>query len=813
MATRKKPPARRSRGSAQLTLDAPSEVPSRTLVEEVEAAFLEYSMSVIVSRALPDVRDGLKPVQRRVLWAMHDANLRPDRPFVKCARVVGDVMANYHPHGDSSIYEALVRMGQPFSLTAPLIDKHGNFGSPSDPPAASRYTECRLSQIAMELLAGIDEGTVDFEPNYDSSGSEPPVLPARFPNLLVNGSQGIAVGMATNIPPHNLAEVCNAALKLVDKPDATLSELMRIVKGPDFPTGGLIMGDDGIKDAFRTGRGTIRVRAKHEIEAGRRGAQAIVLTEVPFQSSVDSIAGKLAELVESGKIDGVRDIRNESGQGKTRLVIELRAETNPQIVLNNLFKHTAAQTTFPVNFVALVDGVPRTCNLQEALQAWVDHQVVVVTRRTQYRLERAEARLHIVEGLVKALDMIDAVVKAIRASKDRGAARDALMSKRFGFTEIQANHILDMTLSRLTQLGREELDKEKRELEATIKELKRILAKRDVLMKVIHDELVAIRDAHKAPRRTQIVSDDTGTIETVALVEDEPYTVTVTARGYVRAVPERGRARAVNAGERDAIAQVIETSALAGVLFFTDRGRAYRATVHDLPKDRLTAAQNLFQFGDGERVVAVLDAALHEEHPNLVFVTRQGGVKRTSLAEFAEASGRRDGIVAMKLADGDKVVSVFPGWDEFELFLVTAGGQGIRFAEEEVRPVGRSAGSMRGIRLKGDDHVVGGCAVAHEEVVVLATEAGYAKRTPVDEFPVQARGGAGVKAAKIDKARGLLVGVAPGDESVAFVTNDGAVAVPAASVRQAARDGGGSKVTGVPGGVQRVVKVAGADDE
>src|SRR5438067_4121182 len=349
MATRKRPAARAARGSRQLTRDAPAEVPSRTRVEEVEAAFLEYSMSVIVSRALPDVRDGLKPVQRRILWAMHDANLRPDRAFVKCARVVGDVMANYHPHGDAAIYDALVRMGQQFSLTAPLVDKHGNFGSPSDPPAASRYTECRLSTVAMEMLAGIDEGTVDFEPNYDASRREPVVLPARFPNLLVNGAQGIAVGMATNIPPHNLAEVCNAAVKLIDKPDVTLSELMRIVKGPDFPTGGLIMGDDGIKDAFRTGRGTIRVRALHEVEdLPRRGGQAIVLTEVPFQTSVDAISGKLTELVLGGKVDGVRDIRNESGQGKTRLVIELRPDTNPQIVLNNLFKHPAAQTTFAV---------------------------------------------------------------------------------------------------------------------------------------------------------------------------------------------------------------------------------------------------------------------------------------------------------------------------------------------------------------------------------------------------------------------------------------------------------------------------------
>ncbi len=809
---RKKSP---SRGSTQLTLDAPAEVisPSRTLVEEVEAAFLEYSMSVIVSRALPDVRDGLKPVQRRILWAMHDANLRPDRPFVKCARVVGDVMANYHPHGDASIYDALVRMGQPFSATAPLIDKHGNFGSPADPPAASRYTECRLSQLAMELLAGIDEGTVDSEPNYDGSRAQPVVMPARFPNLLVNGSQGIAVGMATNIPPHNLAEVCNAALKLIDKPEATLSELMRIVKGPDFPTGGFIMGDDGIKDAFRTGRGTIRVRARHEIEQIRRGGQAIVLTEVPFQTSVDGIAGKLAELVESGKIDGVRDIRNESGQGKTRLVIELRNEANPQIVLNNLFKHTAAQSTFPVNMVALVDGVPRTINLQEALQAWLDHQVVVVTRRSQFRLERAQARLHIVEGLIKALDMIDAVVKAIRGSADRSAARDALMGKQFGFSEIQANHILDMALGRLTRLGREELASEAKDLVGTVKELERILAQRDVLMGVIRGELTAIRDEHKAPRRAEIVTDDAGTIGVVALVEDEPYSVTVTARGYVRAVNERGRARAVTTGDHDAIAQVIDTSALAGVLVFTDRGRAYRATVHELPKDRLTAAQNLFQFGDGEKVIAVLDARMRDEHPNLVFVTARGGVKRSPLSEFAEASGRKDGIVAMKLPADDQVVSVFPGWDDFELLLVTAAGQGIRFAEADVRPVGRSAGSMRGIKLKGDDRVVGACAVAHEEIVVIATAEGYAKRTSVDEFPVQARGGSGLKAAKIDKARGALVTVAPAAEQIAFVTADAAVVVESSTVRAAARDGGGSKVAGVSGTLQRIVAVADPADE
>ncbi|HEY1741460.1 MAG TPA: DNA gyrase subunit A, partial [Acidimicrobiia bacterium] len=410
MARRKSPAA-----SGDTLFAAP--IVSRTLAEEVESSYLDYSMSVIVSRALPDARDGLKPVHRRILWAMHDSGLRPDRPFVKCARVVGDVMGRFHPHGDSAIYDALVRMGQDFALAHPLVDKHGNFGSPSDPPAAARYTECRLSAIAMELLAGIDEGTVDFQPNYDGADEEPQVLPGRFPNLLVNGIHGIAVGMATSIPPHNLAEVCAAALKLIRKPDTGLAELMRSVKGPDFPTGGLIMGSEGIKDAYRTGRGTIRVRAVTSIEATRRG-NAIVISEIPYQTSVDAIAGKLAEAVEGGRIDGVRDIRNESGQGATRLVIELRPDANEQVVLNNLFKHTPAQVSFAINTVALVDGVPRTLNLQEALQHWIDHQVVVVTRRTRYRLDKAAARLHIVDGLVRAVDMIDAIIAKIRASKD-----------------------------------------------------------------------------------------------------------------------------------------------------------------------------------------------------------------------------------------------------------------------------------------------------------------------------------------------------------------------------------------------------------
>lgn len=805
--------ARKKASGSSQTLFENLPVP-RTLAEEVESAFLDYSMSVIVSRALPDVRDGLKPVHRRILWAMHDAGLRPDRPFVKCARVIGDVMANYHPHGDSAIYDALVRMGQDFSLSHVLVDKHGNFGSPADPPAASRYTECRLSLLATELLAGIDEGTVDFEPNYDASRDEPLVLPAHFPNLLVNGGQGIAVGMASNIPPHNLAEVCNAALKLIAKPDATLAELMRSIKGPDFPTGALIMGDDAIKDAYRTGRGTLRLRAVTSVEEGRRG-NAIVVTEIPYQTSVDAIAGKLAEAVESGRIDGVRDIRNESGQGATRLVVELRPEANAQIVLNNIYKHTPAQLTFGVNMVALVDGVPRTLNLHQALQHWIDHQTVVVTRRTRFRLEKAEARLHIIDGLVRAVDMIDAVIKAIRASKDRGAARTKLMAKPFDFSEIQANHILDLALGRLTQLGREELLAEQRELNGAIKELRRILASRDVLMGVIRDELTAIRDANTRKRRTQIVTDDTGEISVEELVDDEPLVVTVTARGYVQAKSARGRGgKIANVGDKDAVAQVIDTFALASMLFFSDRGRAYRAACHDLPKTRLTAAQNLFQCGEGEQVVAAISTDLIDQHEHLVFVTAKGAVKRTAFAEFADAASRRDGVVAMKVDADDRVVAVFASWDEFETLIVTRDGQSIRFAEAEVRPVSRSAGGMRGIKLKGDDVVVGACAVAHEETVVICTEAGYAKRVRVDEFPVQARGGSGVKAARFERKRGVLAALAPLGPRVAFVTADACVAVADTEIKLQPRDGSGYRIAGLPEGaeVRRAVPLTDRSD-
>ncbi len=788
--------ARRKTTSNSETLFENPAIP-RTLAEEVESAFLDYSMSVIVSRALPDVRDGLKPVHRRILWAMHDAGLRPDRPFVKSARVIGDVMANYHPHGDSAIYDALVRMGQDFSLSHTLVDKHGNFGSPSDPPAASRYTECRLAVLATELLAAIDEGTVDFDPNYDASRDEPVVLPGRFPNLLVNGGQGIAVGMATNIPPHNLAEVCDAALSLIANPEATISDLMKKVKGPDFPTGALIMGDDAIKDAYKTGRGTLRLRAVTEIEQTRRG-KAIVISEIPYQTSVDAIAGRLAEAVESGKIEGIRDIRNESGQGKTRLVVELRPDVNEQVVLKNVFKHTPAQTTFGINMVALVDGVPRTLNLLQALQHWVDHQSEVVTRRTRFRLDKAEARLHIVDGLVRAIDVLDAIIKKIRASKDRSEARAALMAQPFEFSEIQANHILDLALGRLTQLGREELLAEQAELKATIAGLRKILGSREVLMGVIRDELKTIRDAHAMQRRTQVVKDDTGEISVAELVDDEPLVVSVTARGYIQAKSARGRgSKLVTPGDKDAVAVAVETFALASMLFFTDRGRVYRAACHDLPKQRLTAAQNLFQMVERETVIAALSTDLIDEHANIVFVTAAGQIKRTPFSELADISNRKDGVAAMKVDDSDRVVAAYAGWDDFECLVVTAGGQGIRFAESEVRPVSRSAGGMRAIKLKSQDGVVGACAVAHEEVVVLCTEAGYAKRVRVDEIPVQARGGSGVRVSKQERGRGALVAITPLSKQVAFVTADACIVVADTEIKLQPRDGAGYKVPGL----------------
>ena len=603
----------------------------------MERSFLEYSMSVIVARALPDVRDGLKPVHRRILYSMFDNGQRPDRPHSKCAKVVGEVMGTYHPHGDSAIYEALARMVQEFSLRHPLIDGHGSFGGrgPDDGAAAMRYTECRLAPLALELMADIDEETVDMVANYDGSAQEPVVLPGRFPNLLVNGSQGIAVGMATNIPPHNMGEVIDAALHVLRHPEATPDELMEFVKGPDFPTGAQILGRQGILDAYRTGRGSIKMRAVAEIEEGRTGDR-IVVSELPYQTSVEVIEQKITELVRAGDLDGISGMRNASANQQPSLIIELKRDANANVVLNNLYKQTPLQTSFGVNMLALVDGVPRTLNLAQALSHYIDHQIEVIQRRSAYRLEKARNRAHIVEGLLRAIDMLDAVIATIRASADRPEARTALMAEPFSFTEVQATHILDMTLGRLTRLGRSELEAEMEELRATIAELEAILSDDDKLRGVIETEMTAIRDKYANPRRS-VITHDPGEMGVEDLISDEEIVVTMTRAGYIKSVAAaafrtQGRGgRGVQGArlkEEDLVSQVVHTSAHAFLLLFSNQGKVYRLRGHEIPmKDRTargTAAINLVPLAPNESITAIIATREFSPDQFLVFATALG---------------------------------------------------------------------------------------------------------------------------------------------------------------------------------------------
>jgi len=614
---------------------------------EMERSFLEYSMSVIVSRALPDARDGLKPVHRRILYSMFDQGLRPDRPHAKCAKVVGEVMGTYHPHGDSAIYDALVRMVQDFAMRHPLVSGHGNFGGtgPDEGAAAMRYTECRLAPIALELLDSIDEETVDFESNYDNSTQQPTVLPSRFPNLLVNGSQGIAVGMATKIPPHNLAEVIDATLHLLANPAATSDDLMAYVKGPDFPTGAQILGRQGILDAYRTGRGSIKMRAVAEIEETSKDVR-IVVTEFPYEVSVESIEEKIYDLVKNGDVDGISAVQNDSAGRKARLVIKLKRDANANVVLNKLYKNTSLQTTFAVNMLALVDGVPRTLTLAQALTHYIAHQVEVVTRRTQFRLRKAEARAHIVEGLLKAIDMLDLVIAAIRGSDDRGAARIALMAAPFEFSEEQANHILDMTLGRLTRLGRSELEDEMAKLRETIAELQSILASDTKLRGVISDEITAIRDKYANPRVTQIVNDP-GELGMEDLIDDEDIVITMTQAGYVKSVAAdafrvQGRGgRGVQGAklrDEDFVQQIVHTTTHAYLLLFSNRGRVFRLRGHEIPmKERTakgTAIVNLLNLQPGELIQAIVTTDDFPKDKFLVFATANGTVKKTAFSEY-----------------------------------------------------------------------------------------------------------------------------------------------------------------------------------
>ncbi|MBV9660810.1 MAG: DNA gyrase subunit A [Acidimicrobiales bacterium] len=779
------------------------------LQDEMERSYLDYAMSVIVSRALPDVRDGLKPVHRRILYDMYLQGYRPDRPHVKCAKVTGDTMSRFHPHGNSAIYDALARMAQPFSLRNPLIDFHGNYGSQDFDPAAERYTECRLSSLAMHMIEGLDEETVDMGRNYTNDEDEPTVLPARFPNLLVNGSQDIAVAMATNIPPHNLGEVIDATVHLIDHPDASADDLMQFVKGPDFPTGGFILGRQGIMDAYRSGRGSIKMRAKAEIveSEGRNAGEEIVVTELPYQASPRAILEKIADLVNSRELDGVRDLKDLSAGDHTKLVIYLKRDAAANVVLNNLYKHTPLQTSFGVNMVALVDGVPRTVNLVQALSAYIRHQVEVIRRRSEYRLKKAQARAHIVEGLIKALDMIDAIIAAIRASEDRPSARAALMGSPFEFSEVQAEHILEMPLGRLTRLGRAQLEEELAKLRETIAELEAILADEDVLRGVIKTEMTAIRDEFADPRRAVITLDE-GEMSAEDLIDDEDLVITMTKAGYVKAVPAsqfrtQGRGGRGVQGARlkdeDLVIRVIHTSAHAYLLFFSNKGRVYRLRAYEVPiKERTargTAIVNLLALDPGERVQTLIDTREFPADRYLVFATKHGQVKKTTFSEYDKS--RREGFIAINLREGDELVGVITTGGSDDIFMVSRSGMAIRFDETDVRPMGRDAAGVRGMALRGDDEVVSIDPARDETSILIITEAGFGKRTQLQHFNRQGRGGVGVRGIKLTAQRGRVVSafmVALDDEILVTSSSGVFVRIAVREISSQGRDATGVRI-------------------
>jgi DNA gyrase subunit A len=772
------------------------------LEDQIQASYLDYAMSVIVGRALPDVRDGLKPVHRRILWAMFEQGLRPDRPYRKSANVVGGVMSKYHPHGDVAIYDTLVRMAQDFSLRAPLIDGHGNFGSiDGDPAAAQRYTEARLAPIALELLRDIEAETVDFVPNYDGYEVQPVVLPSRFPNLLVNGSGGIAVGMATNMPPHNLGEVIDAVVHFIDHPESKPKDLMRFIKGPDFPTGAVIMGRDGIKDAYETGRGSIKVRGVSTIEEASNGRQRIVVTELPYQVNKARLAEKIADLVKAGRMKDVVDVKDHSsGREGMRLVIELKRGANPQVVLNQLHKHTQLQDSFGAIMLALVDGVPRTLNLAELIGYYVDHQIDVVTRRTRYELRRAEERDHIVQGLLIALQNLDAVIKIIRGSQDAEEARGKLM-KQFKLSEIQANHILDMPLRRLTRLAREELEKEHKELLATIRRLNALLKDPKKIRALIKEELLEIKKKFADPRRTAIKADE-GELDLEDLIAEEDVVITVSRAGYVKRQPvenfrRQGRGgkgiRGSSLKEEDVVKDVFTTTTHHWLLFFTSRGKVYRVKVHEVPDASRTArgtyAANLpgVSITGDEKVQAVIDLKEYSEGRYLLFATRKGMVKKTPLPEY---DSPRTGLAAINLHPGDELIDVRLTDGKDDVFLVSRKGQTIRFRESLVRPMGRQTAGVIGMRLAEDDEVIALGVASEGEEMISVTQHGYGKRTPLKDYPAKGRGGKGVIGHSLTKKTGLLAGAFVGskDQDMFVISSSGIVIrVGAGDIRRVGR--------------------------
>ena len=795
------------------------------LEEEMKTSFISYAMAVIINRALPDVRDGLKPVHRRILYDMSELGMTPDKPFRKSARIVGDVLGKFHPHGDSSVYDAMVRLAQDFNMRYMLVEGQGNFGSvDGDGAAAMRYTEARMSKICTYMLQDIEKDTVDFMPNFDETLMQPKVLPSRFPNLLVNGSSGIAVGMATNIPPHNLGEVIDGAICLIDHPDATLDDLMEHIKGPDFPTGGVILGRSGIREAYHTGRGRIVTRAKTEIESLGNGRERIIVTEIPYAVNKARLIEKIAELVHEKRLEGVSDIRDESDRKGMRIVIELKKDANPQIVLNTLFKHTQMQETFGVNMLALVGGEPRVLSLKEMLHYYILHQEDVVTRRTRYDLDKSLARAHILEGLMKALDHIDEIVHIIRSSADSAAAKTALI-ERFAFSDKQAQAILDMRLARLTGLEREKLMEEYAELEKTIAFLQSLLQDKEKLYGVIKEEMLAIKQKFADPRRTELSSVE-GEIDIADLIAVDDMVVTLTHFGYVKRLP-KSTYRAQNRGGKGVAAMTTREDDYAEnirivnshepILFFTNQGRVYTLTCYQIPEAgrtaRGTAIVNLLQLNAGEKVTTMIPMPEMAEGRYLIMATKQGLIKKTPLDEFQNL--RRAGLIAIVLNEGDELIGVEMCRDGDELMLGTREGKAIRFAERHVRSMGRASHGVRSIRLEGEDAVTDLCVVEEGAHVLSITENGYGKRTEPDAYREQGRNGKGITAMNLTEKTGRLVAqlmVHP-EEDILLITDDGTVIrTPVSDIRVCGRATQGVRLMRVAEGC-RIVAVARAEAE
>jgi DNA gyrase subunit A len=784
----------------------PGRIEQRELEQEMRSSFLDYAMSVIVSRALPDVRDGLKPVHRRVLYSMWTNGNRPGRPYVKSANIVGYVMGNHHPHGDLAIYDTLVRLAQPFSLRYPLVDGQGNFGSiDDDPPAAMRYTEARLARLAESMLEELGSDTVDFGPNYDESKREPLVLPARFPNLLVNGSSGIAVGMATNIPPHNFAEVADAIEALIDKPSASVEDLMKHVKGPDFPTGAIVVGRSGIRDAYRTGRGRIVMRARAHIEELRGGKSAIIVTELPFgvkKGGDTGVIAKIAELVNDKVLTEISDLADHSDRTGMRVQIELKRDAVPQVALNKLFKHTPLQTTFGYNAVALVNGIPRTLSLLELITHYVDFQREIVTRRSKYELRQAEKRAHILEGLLIALDNLDAVIQLIRAAADTEAARIGLM-ERFELTERQAIAILELRLRALTALERKHVEEEHRDLQERIGELRALLGDEAKIDALIKEELAELKAVYGRAddRRTEIVAAEEE-LELEDLIAEEDMVIAITRSGYIKRLPVTAYREQRRGGigvmgmdlkDDDYIEHLFVASTHDYILFFTSVGKVYRLKVHELPlgsrQSKGRAIVNLLPFRQDETVRAVIQTRDFEEAKYLLFATKKGVVKKTELGAY-NTSLKADGIIAIKMREGDELVGVRHSSGDDDVLLVSRGGQAIRFSERDVRPMGRDASGVQGMRLRADDEVISVTIAADDADLLVVTENGYGKRTRVSEYPRKGRGGLGVKTVQLTEARGHLAGarvVRQGYQVMLISTGGTVIRMPIDDIRQMGR--------------------------